>query len=181
MKVFSTRSDYAPSYIVDFFDWGSLGKAQIIDIGGAQGHVAIALARRFQDLHILVQDMEKVIEHSESLVPDDVKKRVKFMAHDIFAPQTIQADVFYLRWILHNWSDKYCILILKAQIPVMKPGTRLIIQETCMPEPGGVALWKERDLRFVFPLQKSHLLIVDDWTDLRISIWELCLIQRREL
>lgn len=150
MEVFSTRPEYDPSHITDHYDWESLGQAHIVDIGGAQGHIAMALARRFDNLNIMVQDMDKVIENAELGVPDNFKTRVRFMAHDLFEPQTIEADVFYFRWILHNWSDKYCIAILRAQIPVLKPGARLLVQETCMPEPGAVALWKEKDLRSVF-------------------------------
>lgn len=150
MKVFATRPDYDPSYIIDNYDWAILGQTQVVDVGGAKGHVAMELAKRFENLNILVQDMDKVVENAEPGVPDDLKGRVHFMAHDFFAPQTIQADVYFFRWILHNWSDKYCILILRAQIPALKPGAKLIIQDTCMPEPGAVALWREKDLRFVF-------------------------------
>ncbi|KAF4633293.1 hypothetical protein G7Y89_g4831 [Cudoniella acicularis] len=147
MEVFAARPEYDPLYIIDNYDWASLGPTQVVDVGGAQGHIAMSLARRFENLNILVQDMDKVVEKAELGVPEELKGRVRFMAHDFFAPQTIQADIFFFRWILHNWSDKYCILILRAQIPVLKRGTRLIIQESCMPEPGAVALWKEKDLR----------------------------------
>lgn len=147
MKVFSTRPEYDPSYIVENYDWASLGQSQVVDIGGAQGHTAMELAKCFEGLNILVQDMDKVVENAELGVPEELKKRVHFMAHDFFAPQTVQADVFYFRWILHNWADKYCVLILRAQIPALKPGARIIIQDTCMPEPGTVPLWRERDLR----------------------------------
>jgi hypothetical protein len=150
MKVFSNRPEYDPLYIVEHYDWASLGQSQIVDIGGAQGHVAIELAKRFGNLNILVQDMDRVVENAEVGVPEELKGRVHFMAHDFFAAQTIQADVFYFRWILHNWADKYCILILRAQIPGLKPGSRIVIQDTCMPEPGTVPLWRERDLRLVF-------------------------------
>lgn len=147
MKVFAKRPEYNPSYLIDNYDWASLGQAQVVDVGGAHGHVAMELAKHFQNLNIIVQDMDKVVENAEIGLPDALRGRVSFMAHDFFAPQTIRADIFFFRWILHNWSDKYCILILRAQIPALKPGARLIIQDTCMPEPGAVPLWKEKDLR----------------------------------
>ena len=149
MKVFATNPGYDPSYTVNNYDCATLGQAQVVDVGGAQGHIAMELAKRFENLNILVQDMDKVVENAESGVPDELKGRVNFMAYDFFAPQTIKADVYFFRWIFHNWSDKYCILILRAQIPALKPGAKLIIQDTCMPEPGAVALWMEKDLRFV--------------------------------
>ncbi|KAI2602759.1 S-adenosyl-L-methionine-dependent methyltransferase [Hypoxylon sp. NC1633] len=145
MKVFVTRLDYNPTYITDHYDWAALGRAQVVDIGGGRGHIAKCLARCFDNLNIIVQDMEKVIQDTE--LEEDIRGRVRFVAHDLFAPQTIQADVFFLRWVLHNWPDSYCIMILRALIPVLRPGVKIIIQETMMPEPGSVALWREKYLR----------------------------------
>jgi trans-aconitate methyltransferase len=123
-----------------------LGKAQVVDVGGSQGHVSLALARKFKNLSLVVQDMERVVENMT--VPEDLQGRLRFMAHDLFAPQPVKgADVYYLRWVLHNWSDKYCVLMLRALVPALKPGAKVIIQESLMPEPGTIALWKEKNLR----------------------------------
>lgn len=107
----------------------------------------MALAERFEGLSIVVQDMEKVVEGADEQVPATLKDRVSFAAHDLFAPQDLKANVFYLRWILHNWSDKYCVRILRSLIPALRPDTRILIQDGIMPEPGTVARWKEKDLR----------------------------------
>lgn len=148
MQVFTKRPQFNLPHVTDHYDWESLARAQVVDVGGSHGYVSLALARRFNNLSMIVQDMERVVENVT--VPEDLKERVKFMAHDLFAPQPVQdADVYYVRWILHNWSDKYCILILRALLPALKHGARVIIQETLMPEPGTVALWKEKNLRSV--------------------------------
>ena len=148
MQVFTERPQFNLSYVTDHYDWESLGSAQVVDVGGSQGHVSLALARKFENLSLIVQDMERVVGNMTA--PEDLQGRIKFMAHDLFAQQPVQgADVYYLRWILHNWSDKYCILILRALVPALKPGAKVIIQESLMPEPGTVALWKEKNLRFV--------------------------------
>ncbi|KAI5921377.1 S-adenosyl-L-methionine-dependent methyltransferase [Camillea tinctor] len=89
--------------------------------------------------------MAKIIEGV--VIPDDFQARVSFSVYDLFTPQTIKADVLLFRWILHNWSDSSCTRILRAQIPALRTGSRLVIQDTCMPRPGTVPLWKERDLR----------------------------------
>ncbi|EPE28206.1 S-adenosyl-L-methionine-dependent methyltransferase [Glarea lozoyensis ATCC 20868] len=146
MQVFTERPQFNLSYVTDHYDWESLGPAQVVDVGGSQGHVSMALARKFKNLNVIVQDMERVVENAT--VPEDLQGRMRFMAHDIFTPQPVQgAEVYYLRWILHNWSDKYCLLILRALVPALKRGAKVIIQETLMPEPGTVALWKEKNLR----------------------------------
>ncbi|KAK3360902.1 S-adenosyl-L-methionine-dependent methyltransferase [Lasiosphaeria ovina] len=149
MAVYASRPEYSPAFIVDHYDWAALGpETRVVDVGGAQGHVAMALARGHANLaSVLVQDMAVVVAGADAGVPAALKSRIAFMPHDLLAPQTVVADVYYFRWILHNWSDKHCVLILRAQIPVLKPGARIIIQETCMPEPGAVPRWKEKALR----------------------------------
>ena len=72
-----------------------------------------------------------------------------FEEHDFFAPQTVEADAFFFRWSLRNWADKYCVLALRALIPKLKQGARVIIQDVILPEPGVGPLWKERNARFV--------------------------------
>ncbi|KAI0173473.1 S-adenosyl-L-methionine-dependent methyltransferase [Hypoxylon sp. FL1284] len=146
MGIFSQRPQFDLSYVTDHYDWHSLGEAHVVDVGGSQGHVSIALARRFSNLQFTVQDMKQAFENAT--IPEELQDRVKFMAHDIFAPQTLKGvDMYFLRWILHNWSDKYCIQILRALTTTMKPRARVLVQETLMPEPGTMAVWKEKSLR----------------------------------
>lgn len=146
MAVFTQRPQFSLAYITDFFDWASLGQAQVVDVGGSRGHVSMALARKYPNISAIVQDMGMVIEGAE--VPDDLSGRVSFMAHDLFALQEVKgADVYFLRWVMHNWSDKYCLLLLQALVPALKNGARVIVQESLMPEPGAIAMWKEKNLR----------------------------------
>src|SRR4051812_21002959 len=92
----------------------------------------------------------------------ELKGRVSFMTQDFYAPQTVQADVVYYRWSLRCWADKYCILALKAQVPALKPGARVIIQDVILPEPGAAPLWKERNARFVaYNLNFAKLILTD--------------------
>ncbi|XDG04424.1 hypothetical protein ABKA04_004039 [Annulohypoxylon sp. FPYF3050] len=123
----------------------SLGPIKMVDVGGCAGHHSLELARRFPNLSVIVQDTDKMFEGVK--IPAELEGRFEFMAYDLFAPQTIQADVYFFRWIFHNWSDKYSVLIIKALIPALKPGAKIILNESCMPEPGEIAHWREKDLR----------------------------------
>lgn len=144
MKALTSSDDYDLTYVLDHHEWASLGPARVVNLGGSQGYVSITLAKRFPDLTFVVQDdMEQVVEGAAANLPADLTTRVQFMAHDLFNPQTVVADVYFLRWDLHNWSNKYCALILKAQIPALKPGATILIQEFCMPNRGEAALCKE--------------------------------------
>lgn len=77
----------------------------------------------------------------------ELKGRVTFEAHELFAPQTAPADVIYFRWTLRNWADKYALMALKAQVSGLKQGGRMIIEDVVLPEPGTGPLWKEKYAR----------------------------------
>jgi hypothetical protein len=74
------------------------------------------------------------------------------MAHDFFEPQTVVADIYLLRWILHNWSDKHCVRILRALTPALKPGARIVINEDVRPSFGSAvpSRWREEKMRYVW-------------------------------
>lgn len=138
------------AHLINSYDWASLGDAaQVVDIGGGSGAVAKQLAKHFPGLHILVQDIAPVVDGAEASIPASLRDRVKFMAHDLFSPQKVSAGVYVLRWVLHNWADKYATMILRALVPILKSGMKILINEMCMPEPGTPLLSRsrEKDLR----------------------------------
>ncbi|KAI1108308.1 O-methyltransferase-domain-containing protein [Nemania sp. NC0429] len=175
MKAVASNPGFDVRHLVDNYDWHSLGQARVVDIGGSRGNVAIQLAKSCPELKVLVQDREEVIKGAENELPEEVRGRVSFAVHDIMRPQTVEADVYYLRWILHNWPDKYwlvssCMLILRALIPALKHNARIVIQEACLPEPGSVPLWKEALLRSadlsMMTLFNARDRTIEDWRDL---------------
>ncbi|KAF2468415.1 sterigmatocystin 8-O-methyltransferase precursor [Lindgomyces ingoldianus] len=134
-----------PSYTVKAYDWASLGKATVVDIGGSHGLVSIALAKEFPDLQFVVQDLLKVIEDAKTKAPAELSDRLIFQAHNFFEEQPVKnADIYFFRWILHDWSDKYCIKIIRALIPALKPGARLLFSERCLEPPCTLPLRAEK-------------------------------------
>jgi hypothetical protein len=69
------------------------------------------------------------------------------MLHDFLTPQPVRAAVYYFRSILHNWPDKYCVKILRALIPVLEPGAKIVINDSIMPGPGTLPWDREARLR----------------------------------
>lgn len=95
-----------------------------------------------------MQDLPDVVADAEKTLPPSLEDRVTFMEHDFFKEQPVQgADVYYFRWILHDWSDKYAIRILRYLIPALKVGARIVLSEYIMAEPSEVSLYQERFLR----------------------------------
>jgi hypothetical protein len=148
MSLFNNSPGMETKYVVDHYDWTSStdGPITVVDVGGSHGDVAISLARKYSNTTCIVQDLPEVIASAK--IPDGLEKQLSFMGHDFFKEQPVKnADVYFFKWILHDWSDKYCIKILKALIPAMKQGARVVINEFILPEPGAVPLNQESTLR----------------------------------
>jgi trans-aconitate methyltransferase len=144
MSFFATGEGYSLSHLTDGYPWNSVASGTVVDLGGSHGDAAFALARKYPELHLIVQDLPAVVANTK----EDGEINVKFMAHDFFEEQPVKgAEVYYYRWTLHNWPDKYCIKMLRALIPALKKGSRVLIMDVVMPPPGVLPNDLDRKLR----------------------------------
>jgi ubiquinone/menaquinone biosynthesis C-methylase UbiE len=132
MRFMTQGSLYDINNLIRSWDWDSydVKGMTMVDLGGGQGGVSCALARVTTDLKFVVQDLPGTVEEGDRILPTELRGRVKFMAHDFFEVQPVQgADIYFFRFILHNWSDKYATQILQNLMPALKPGARVLIYE----------------------------------------------------
>ncbi|OKL61699.1 hypothetical protein UA08_02177 [Talaromyces atroroseus] len=169
----ATTSKASLDALSTHFPWSDLpANSTVVDVGGSKGHVSIHLSRSFPDLQFIVQDLPEVIDGAVKSLPDDVSPgRVQFVAHDMFEEQPLKgADVYLLRYVLHDWGDKYCIEILRKLVPSLKPGARVVIQDHLLPEPGTMTLLQEMQMRsmdaIMMSLFNSREREVDEWKEL---------------
>ncbi|KAI0548226.1 S-adenosyl-L-methionine-dependent methyltransferase [Xylaria curta] len=129
--MYFSKPDESADALPENYPWAE--KQTMVDVGGSHGSVACNIAERFPHMKCYVQDLPDTVAEGISRLPDKLKDRVSFVAHDFFTDQPIQADVYYFRSIFHNWADKYCIVILRKLIPALRPGARIIIHERMLP------------------------------------------------
>ncbi|KAL8936560.1 MAG: hypothetical protein Q9216_004862 [Gyalolechia sp. 2 TL-2023] len=171
MSFLQTFPGLQTSYVLKAFDWASLGNGLVVDVGGSHGLVSQDLAREFPALTFFVQDLPKIIDYVKAKLAAELADRVTFMAHDMFTEQPVRnADVYYFRWIVHDWSDKYCIQILRSLTPALKPGTRIMFSERCLEAPCTVSFRQEKWNRdsdiTMFAMSNSQERDQDDWEEL---------------
>ncbi|KAJ7864345.1 O-methyltransferase-domain-containing protein [Mycena leptocephala] len=94
--------------------WASLPEGAVaIDVGGGIGSAALLFAQKHPHLRIIVQDLSEVATNAqkswEVQFPEvNQSDQVAFEGHDFFKPQPVHnASIFFLRYIVHNWSDPY--------------------------------------------------------------------------
>ncbi|KAL9112717.1 MAG: hypothetical protein Q9227_003020 [Pyrenula ochraceoflavens] len=132
MSFQASGPNFSTMFLLKNYDWASVSNGVLVDVGGSNGDAAMDIARHYPGMKCIVQDLREVVSKAE--VPSDLSRRLSFMEHDFFTEQPVKgADVYMMRWILHNWSDKYALQILRNLIPAFKHGSRVLVSEACLP------------------------------------------------
>ncbi|KAH8121701.1 hypothetical protein FP744_10002817 [Trichoderma asperellum] len=152
MVSFTHGEGYEVSHLVDNYDFSDVDArgGTFVDIGGSHGFVSEAVAKRWKNINFIVQDRQEMVDSAPVPISEDptVAERLSLQVHDFFKEQPVKgADVYYFRWIFHNYSTPYAVKILKGLIPALKPGARIVINDYCIREPGSETLWDEKLLR----------------------------------
>jgi 6-hydroxytryprostatin B O-methyltransferase len=105
-------------------------------MGGSIGHVSVEIASQHPNLTIIDQDFACLEPQFNDFVPANLKSRILFQTHDFFTHQTVKADVYLLKHILHDWPDVLCMTIIRNIVPAMKNGSRIVVMDGVMPEVG---------------------------------------------
>ncbi|KAF4626964.1 hypothetical protein G7Y89_g11192 [Cudoniella acicularis] len=130
------------SHLLKDLSWDTSNVPEIlVDLGGSHGSICVELLRHYPTLKkCFVEDLPEIVK--TATVPEDLIDRLEFVGHNFFTEQPVKnADVYFFRSCLHDWSDKYAIQILKNLIPALKNGARIILNEICLPEPNTIPFY----------------------------------------
>ncbi|KAM7201231.1 S-adenosyl-L-methionine-dependent methyltransferase [Naviculisporaceae sp. PSN 640] len=172
MRCFQASSGFDSRHTVAGYPWGEFGSGTLVDIGGSHGMVSIGIAQKNPSLKIIVQDLEEIADGGRASMPAEFTDRVTFMTHDFFEDQPVKdADVYFYRFIFHNWSDKYSVKILRALIPALKKGAKVIINDYVLTPPGTfgsrIAEKRARGMDLCMAeLFNAHERELEDWKNL---------------
>ena len=176
MKYFSSPGGYnSHERVLTDFDWAGLGRAEVVDIGGSLGHVAVDLLKYAPNLQkVTVQDLPDVIKevHASPLSQaEEVRDRLEFQEYNFFNPQPMHdADIYLFRHVLHDWSDAKAGEIVRNTVPSMKSGSRLIVSEYILypageDDPSSAKMARVADLQMMVLLNAKERSL-GDWKGL---------------
>jgi O-methyltransferase domain len=99
----------------------------VCDVAGGIGSLLGAiLRRRSHSRGVLIDSPEIAEQGREYLASIGVGGRVQIVVGDLFGELRAQADVYVLKWILHDWSDAACRDILQRVRATMGSGSRIV-------------------------------------------------------
>jgi hypothetical protein len=102
-------------------------KGVICDVAGGIGTLLAAiLARRKRARGILVEEAAVLAEAEHFLADQGLGGRVERITGDLFAGLEARADVYVMKWILHDWNDEACVQMLQNIKATMPPGAKVV-------------------------------------------------------
>ncbi|XVF16574.1 hypothetical protein REPUB_Repub10bG0043600 [Reevesia pubescens] len=116
--------------IISGYKDGFTSIGSFVDVGGGTGGMAAQIVKSYPHIKVINFDLPHVITTAP---PHD---GVSHLGGDMFE-SIPNADAVFLKWILHNWSDKDCIKILKnCRKAIAEKTGKLIIVDTVL-QPDG--------------------------------------------
>jgi len=111
------------------------GITTLVDVGGATGNMLAAILSRHSGLRGVLFDRPHVVSEAPTLLKArGVEPRVTIEAGDFFTTVPAGGDAYLLSHIIHDWNEEQCLTILGHCRKAIKPGGRLLIVETVLPE-----------------------------------------------
>jgi hypothetical protein len=135
------------------------GVSLAVDVGGANGSLLHLLQDADPDLCGIVLDRPNVV--GDAVAETDrrgLAERTEVIAGDFFEPVP-SADLYLLKFILHDWDDERSVKILERCRQAMAPGGRIAVIEIILGElsdPGPGALM-DMNILAVVPGQERSL------------------------
>lgn len=124
-----------------------------VDVGGASGDLLHDLMRVNPDLRGIVFDRPHVgADALAAAAREGLGDRVRVVTGDFFESVPDGADLYLLRYVLHDWDDERCVAILRSCREAMGPGSRLLVLEMILGTPGAEP--------FTVPSQDLNMLAV---------------------
>ena len=127
-------SRFAAAAVLEAYDFSDA--KTIMDVGGGNGSLALAILSRHPGLKGKVVDLPYMQSAAiAGIGAAGAAGRCVFEACDFFETVPKGADLHVLKFILHDWTDEDCVRILKRCREALAPGGRLVIVEMLVPEP----------------------------------------------
>ena len=110
----------------------------VLDVAGGAGGLSAQIALRHPQVNGIVMDLPPVCQIARDYIESvGLSNRFTVVPGDLFdGGYPAGADAIVLSWILHDWSDDKCRIILRNCFDALAPGGILLISEIALPEQG---------------------------------------------
>ena len=107
----------------------------VVDVGGGRGGLISAILSAHADVRGILYDQPQVLQDEAKLLVAAQRDRCDLMPGDFFLSVPNDGDIYVLKRILHDWSDREAVRILRACRAALKPTARILVMDAVI-KPG---------------------------------------------
>jgi hypothetical protein len=125
---------------------------QLVDVGGAHGHLLATILRRHKKLRGVLYDQPQVVAaaaQSGFLSAPALAGRSEVRGGSFFDSVPAGADGYLMKYILHDWTDEQCLQILGHCRDAMAEGGRVLAVDHVIPKGNGADWAKLLDINML--------------------------------
>ena len=102
----------------------------IVDVGGAQGHLLLAILQAHPQARGTVFDQPHVVEAAcQAITVQGYHERCAALGGDFFQSVPTGGDIYLLKFILHDWQDTEALRVLhNCRTAITRDGKLLVIE-----------------------------------------------------
>lgn len=131
--------------VVEAYDWSRFGT--VVDVAGGAGSTLAAILHANPASRGVLYDLPHVIERGrEYLTREGLAERCITQSGSFFDAVPAGADAYFIKHIIHDWSDEDCLRILRRCRAAMPDHARLLICEKIVPPGNEPSVAKIADL-----------------------------------
>ncbi|HEY8945842.1 MAG TPA: methyltransferase, partial [Polyangiaceae bacterium] len=131
----STFSAVEVEFVLAAYDFSSAG--HVVDIGGGHGLLLSKILGSVPAARGTLFDLPEVADRAKAKFIDaSIRERCEVVGGDFFDSVPSGGDLYLLKHILHDWDDARADRILASVASAMPPGSRLLVIEQGVTEPG---------------------------------------------
>jgi acetylserotonin N-methyltransferase len=118
--------------------------SRLVDLGGATGHLAIAICERFPGITATVLDLPEVCPLArEVIAASPLADRIAVIPGDFFAGELPDGDLFALARVLHDWAESKVLKLLSRIFDRLPSGGAVLIGEKMIDEDRAGPKWAQ--------------------------------------
>jgi ubiquinone/menaquinone biosynthesis C-methylase UbiE len=146
MTSFSAPIAEAVASVYDFSE-----AETIADIAGGHGLLLATVLRSAPQAKGILFDQPQVVAGApEVLQANGAADRVEIVSGDFFREIPVEADIYLMKFIIHDWNDEQSIAILENLAKFAKPGAKVLLVESVVEEDDAVpSMSKVMDLNML--------------------------------
>ncbi len=131
-RAMTNMSASAIGAALEAYDFSPFGT--IVDVGGGHGFAICSILKKHPHMHGVLFDMKDIVSGADERIREfGLEERCRTVAGDFFHAVPEGGDVYFMKNILHDWTDEQATVILRNCRRALDGKGKVVLLEAVVP------------------------------------------------